>query len=274
MTRARVRRYVIGNLGLLVLLNVATACAADKRREDLGVIPTPQEVVWTDGILRVDETTKLVLSAKATEGAKFAASNLQERLRQQTGLALSISQDPAAATAPKLIAIGDPKTDPRVAEMMKAYGLELTAEMANEGYVLGIGPQGIVIGAQSPRGQLYGTVTLRQMLVAAGPGGSLPAVRVRDWPKMTLRGIHDEISYGQVSTMDNFKDMIRFLSDFKMNTLILYFEDTFRFKRYPKIGDGRGALSREQVEELEAFAKPLGVEIFPVFEMLGNQAHC
>ena len=93
--------------------------------------------------------------------------------------------------------------------MMKAYGLELTEEMANEGYVLGIGPQGIVIGAQSPRGQLYGTVTLRQMTrrrrtrrVAAGGGG------VRDWPKMTLRDIDDEISYGEVSTMDNFKDMI------------------------------------------------------------------
>ena len=29
--------------------------------------------------------------------------------------------------------------------------------------------------------------------------------------------------------MENFKDMIRFLADFKMNTLIFYFEDTFRF---------------------------------------------
>ena len=102
-------------------------------------------------------------------------------------------------------------------------------------------------------------------------GDPLPAVRVHDWPKMAMRGVHDEFSYGQVSTMENFKDMIRFLAEFKMNTLIFYFEDTFRFKRYPKIGDGRGALTREQIDELEAFAKPLGVEIFPVFEMLGNQ---
>ena len=157
---------------------------------------------------------------------------------------------------------------------MKAYGLELTDCDGERGLRARHRPEGIVIGAESPRGLLYGTVTLRQMLVVAGPGGPLPAVRVRDWPKMTLRGIHDEFSYGQVSTMDNFKDMIRFLADFKMNTLIFYFEDTFRFKRYPKIGDGRGALSREQVDELEAFAKPLGVEIFPVFEMLGNQGAC
>ena len=41
--------------------------------------------------------------------------------------------------------------------------------------------------------------------------------------------------------MANFKDMIRFLADYKMNTLIFYFEDTFRFKKYPTIGEGRGA---------------------------------
>ncbi len=187
------------------------------------------------------------------------------------GLMLQITQDPATVTAPKLIAMGNPKTDPRVAELMKAYGLELTDAMAKEGYVLGIGSKGIVIGAESARGLLYGTATLRQMLVCRGRSAPLPAVRVRDWPKMAMRGVHDEFSYGQVSTMENFKDMIRFLADFKMNTLIFYFEDTFRFARYPTIGEGRGALTREQVDELEAFARPLGVEIIPVFEMLGNQ---
>src|SRR6185295_16376793 len=101
----------------------------------------------------------------------------------------------------------------RVAELMKAYGLELTEAMAKEGYVLGIGPAGIVIGADSARGQLYGTVTLRQMLLARGATTPLPAVKVRDWPKMAMRGVHDEFSYGQVSTMENFKDMIRFLAE-------------------------------------------------------------
>ncbi len=260
---------------MLALLVVGSARAEDKRPEDLGVIPTPQEVTWIkaspNDSLRVDETTKILLPAAPTDGAKFAASNLQERLRQQTGLNLQITQDAAAVKAPKLIAIGNPKTDPRVAELMKDYGLELTEAMAKEGYVLGIGSEGVVIGAESARGLLYGTATLRQMLVYGGKSAALPAVRVRDWPKMAMRGIHDEFSYGQVSTMENFKDMIRFLSDCKMNTLIFYFEDTFRFKRYPTIGEGRGALTREQVDELEAFARPLGVEIFPVFEMLGNQ---
>jgi hypothetical protein len=250
---------------------IGSARAAAERPEDLGVIPTPQEVTWTGESLRVDDTTKILLPEKPADAAKFAAANLQERLRQQTGLHLQITQDPVAVKAPQLIAIGNPKTDPRVAELMKAYGLELTEPMATEGYVLGIGKDGIVIGAAGARGLLYGATTLRQMLLARGRGEPLPAVRVRDWPKMAMRGIHDEFSYGQVSTMENFKDVIRFLAEFKMNTLIFYFEDTFRFQRYPTIGEGRGAMTRQQVDELEAFARPLGVEIFPVFEMLGNQ---
>jgi hexosaminidase len=273
MTRANVFRLATATLGILVLLAAASPRANAQGREDLGVIPTPQEVSWIkqspDASLRIDGDTKILLSDKPTEGAKFAAGNLQERLRQQTGLTLEISQDPASA--PNLIAIGNPKSDPRVAELMKTYGLELTEAMAKEGYVLGVGSGGVVIGAESAKGLLYGTATLRQMLLYRGPSASLPAVRVRDWPKMAMRGIHDEFSYGQVSTMENFKDMIRFLADYKMNTLILYFEDTFRFQRYPTIGDGRGALTREQVDELEALARPLGIDIIPVFEMLGNQ---
>ena len=260
-----------GNIGNAAFPRRRLGAGRAQRPEDLGVIPTPQEVTWTNESLRIDEATKIVLPGTPTDGAKFAAGNLKDRLRNQTGLMLQITQDPGAVTAPKLIAIGNPKTDPRVAELMKAYGLELTEAMAKEGYVLGIGSGGVVIGAESARGLFYGTATLRQMLLCRGQNAPLPAVRVRDWPQMAMRGIHDEISYGQVSTMDNFKDMIRFLADFKMNTLIIYFEDTFRFAHYPSVGAGRGALTREQVDELEAFARPLGIEIFPVFEMLGNQ---
>ncbi|HEY4310672.1 MAG TPA: glycoside hydrolase family 20 zincin-like fold domain-containing protein [Pirellulales bacterium] len=271
MIFAKTCRWLPVTVTIIGSLLVGLAPAREPQREDLGVIPTPQEVVWTKDSLRVDEQTKIVLPGTTTDGAKFAAENLQERLRQQAGLKLQIVQDAAKAPAARQIVLGNPKTDPRVAKLMKAYSLELSEAMAKEGYVLGIGADGIVIGAESSRGLLYGTTTLRQMLVYRGSDKPLPAVRVRDWPKMAMRGVHDEFSYGQVSTMDNFKDMIRFLAEFKMNTLIYYFEDTFRFQRYPKIGDGRGALTRAQIDELEAFARPLGVEIFPVFEMLGNQ---
>ncbi|HEY2894681.1 MAG TPA: glycoside hydrolase family 20 zincin-like fold domain-containing protein, partial [Pirellulales bacterium] len=165
MTRANGFRSSIVTLGLLVLLATSSVAAGERTREDLGVIPTPQQVTWDDGTLRVDDSTTILLPDGAPEGAKFAATNLQERLAQQTGLKLQISRDPATTKAANSIAIGNPKTDSRVAEAMKAYGLELSDEMKAEGYVLAIGKHGIVIGAESDRGLLYGTATLRQMLL-------------------------------------------------------------------------------------------------------------
>lgn len=271
MRRRLILSCVLAVLAIAILAGRRPALAVDRAREDLGVIPTPQEVTWAVGAVQVDASTRIVLPSTATEGAKFAATNLQERLAQQIGVKLTTASDANAAKGAATITIGNPQTDPRVARLLKAYSLELTEAMAKEGYVLGVGPEGIVIGAASDRGLLYGATTLRQMWVARGANAKLPAVRVRDWPKMALRGVHDEFSYGQVSTMANFKDMIRFLADYKMNTLIFYFEDTFRFKKYPTIGEGRGALTREDIDELEAFARPLGVELLPVFEMLGNQ---
>lgn len=255
-------------LGLVLCLLFGSAGA-----QDLGVCPIPQEITWDQGQFVVDQSTPILIAADAPAGVKFAANDLRQALQERAGLSLGVVELPAGAGAPARggILMGRPSTNPPLAERLTALGLKFDEAMRPEGYLLAVTPNGIVLGAESDRGILYATMSLRQMLLARSAGTPLPAARVRDWPAMKLRGIHDEISYGQVSTMDNFKDMIRFLAEFKMNTLVIYFEDTFQFKKYPAIGVGRGALSPAQIEELEAFAKPLGVEIFPVFEMLGNQ---
>lgn len=49
-----------------------------------------------------------------------------------------------------------------------------------------------------------------------------------------------------------------------------YLEDMFRFESHPLIGKNRGALTREQVEELDAFAQKHHVEIIPIFQTLGH----
>ncbi|MEX2287289.1 MAG: beta-N-acetylhexosaminidase, partial [Planctomycetaceae bacterium] len=238
---------------------------------NLGVVPTPRDVEPQDGSFTVDASTPLVLSPQATEGERFAAERLRDSLRELFNLPLAIQSDAESAASAKSIVIGKPDAFPEVASRMKKYGLTLSEKMRKEGYVLGVGNDGVVIGALSDAGVLYGTMTLRQMIQAREAAMPLPGVKIHDWPYLGMRGIQDEISYGQVSTMENFKDIIRFLALYKMNTMFVYIEDMFQFKKYPTIGVGRGALSKEQVDELEAFAKPYNVQIIPIFEMLGNQ---
>jgi hypothetical protein len=49
-----------------------------------------------------------------------------------------------------------------------------------------------------------------------------------------------------------------------------YIEDIFAFKKYPSIWQNRGALTHEQVKELEDYADQFHIEIIPVFETLGH----
>jgi hypothetical protein len=98
----------------------------------------------------------------------------------------------------------------------------------------------------------------------------LQFVKIIDWPNMKIRGISDDISRGQVSTLKNFKKIIRNIARYKMNVYMPYLEDMIQFPQYPDIGKDRGALSPEEIKELVAYAKNYFVEIIPIFQTLGH----
>ncbi len=154
-------------------------------------------------------------------------------------------------------------------ELLQRHGVQFDAEMSDEGYALRIDGEGVWIVAPAPAGLFYGLMTLRQLVAAEG-GKQLAGRQILDWPVLKFRGISDDISRGQVSTLAHFKKIIRFMARYKMNTYMLYLEDMFRFKKYPSIGRGRGALSAKEVRELQDFARDYFVQIIPIFQTLGH----
>ena len=152
MIRVDTYRLAMATLGIVVGLVAGSAQAGAPRPEDLGVIPTPQEVTGPPIPWASTRQRRSSCPARRQMARNSPPIICKSVLHEQTGLNLQITQDAGTVTAPKLIAIGNPKTDPRVAELMKTYGLTLTDAMAKEGYVLGIGNEGIVIGADSGRG--------------------------------------------------------------------------------------------------------------------------
>jgi N-acetyl-beta-hexosaminidase len=114
-------------------------------------------------------------------------------------------------------------------------------------------------------------MTLLQMMRPAGKTATVPGASVLDFPHHVMRGISDDISRGQVSTLENFKKIVRFIARYKMNTYSLYMEDMFTFRNHPLIGKGRGALTAAELKELDAYAKRYFVDILPAFQTLG---HC
>jgi hypothetical protein len=78
------------------------------------------------------------------------------------------------------------------------------------------------------------------------------------------------MSRGQVSTLENLKSIIERLARYKMNCYMPYMEDIFQLKSYPSIGKGRGALTQDEVRELDRYARERYVDLIPIFQTLGH----
>jgi hypothetical protein len=131
-----------------------------------------------------------------------------------------------------------PALDPDNRLANDRLGRPFTPEMHAEGYFLEIKTGYITILAQTPHGLFNGLMTLCQIIRSAGHS-ELPGLLIADYPAMSWRAVSDDFSRGQVSTMDDFKKIIRFLAAYKFNVYMPYYEDLIRLEKYPQIGQGR-----------------------------------
>lgn len=141
---------------------------------------------------------------------------------------------------------------------------------SDEGYVLISNDDHIQILASTKTGVFYGVTTFLQLTQKEKVGYSVPVATVGDFPSMKMRGISDDISRGQISTMDNFKEIVRFLAMHKMNVYMPYIENVFDFKSFPDFSKGRAPLTAEEVGQLDDYARLYHVQIIPIFETLGH----
>jgi hexosaminidase len=131
-----------------------------------------------------------------------------------------------------------------------------------------------VISARFGQGLFYGAQTLRQLIL---PGGSrsfaIPAVRIRDWPTMLWRGVHDDISRGPVPSLDYIKQQIRTEAEYKLNLHSLYIEHVFQYRNNPLIGPEEGSLNAAEIKEIVEYAKRYYVTILPEQQAFGHLHH-
>lgn len=141
---------------------------------------------------------------------------------------------------------------------------------SDEGYFLTANGKHVRILARTKTGIFYAVTTFLQLVAKEKGSYVVPEIILADYPSMRMRGISDDISRGQISTLDNFKKIIHFLAMHKMNVYMPYIEDEFDFKSYPGFSEGRAPLTAEEVAELDEYAKLYHVEMIPIFETLGH----
>jgi hypothetical protein len=239
-----------------------------KAREQIEPIPKPQLMIKSDGQFFFDKNTKLYFEL-FLESSDFFRDELKTEIQENLRLKLNLNL--AAKKPSKNFIYFGSLTVNEFARRYKEVIRENNLLDKEEAYILSIEKNRIAILANNSKGAFYGLMSLFQILQKGSNGKVfVECCTIIDFPLIPMRGISDDFARGQVSTLCNFKKIIRFLSRYKMNVYQPYFEDAIELKSYPDIGTGRGRLTQNEIKELVAYGEKYFVEVIPIFQMLGH----
>ena len=214
----------------------------------IDIIPRPKEIREQSGTLSGTDMV-LVDTKRFGDVAKVFAECGSELLGWTPGTR-------TGAGAPVRIHLSRSATG-KAAEVLKR---------SDEAYVLCVTGRGVQIASRSNRGLVYGVHTLLYLVKVRGRRVTLPYCHIHDWPDYRMRGLQDDLARSQVSTIDNFKRIIRELSRLKYNVMTFHMEDMVRFDRHPDIGKDYGAMTKSQWRQLVEYGRRYGLKLFPTFQ--------
>ncbi|MDQ8153320.1 MAG: family 20 glycosylhydrolase, partial [Gemmatimonadota bacterium] len=243
-------------LSLIVLLPLAAAAQAPR------LIPAPRE--FTAGPAAPLKGA-VAVTAGADKDDKFAAADLAASLSERG------AKVAAAGSGLRIQLLRASSVEAKT--LLAARKLEFDGAMKDEGYIVIADPKSIKVIGATAAGVFYGAQTAAQLITGHGAALAVQTGVIRDWPAMRWRGFHDDLSRGPVPTLEFQKRIIRTIAAFKMNAYSPYFEHTLAYDSDPLIAPPSGAMTREQVKELVAYAKPFHVEIIPEQEAFGHLHH-
>ena len=142
--------------------------------------------------------------------------------------------------------------------------------VAADRYRIKISRDAVEVHGGGPAGLRYAIETLAQLL---GDDRSIPECEIDDEPDFEMRGVMLDASRGKVPTFDSLCGLVDILAKLKLNTLMLYTEHTFRFRKHPEIGKGASPLDAETTAALDQYASEHHVALVPCLQSLGHMDH-
>lgn len=103
-----------------------------------------------------------------------------------------------------------------------------------EGYILEVTSEQIVVQAKTRRGMYYGLQSLMQ-LISHSNGKSIPFVTIVDSPFKPIRGVH--IYVPPREHLDWFKRYVDFLAKYKFNTIFMEVGPAMKYDSHPEINE-------------------------------------
>jgi hexosaminidase len=249
----------------IVCLMASAFILAEAQPANVQIIPAPKQVNQSEARFALGPEARIVLADGKSVEDRFAAQDFVDDVKQTAGVNLRFG----GTSARREILIGQISLL-RIQQALKRAGAEPDPKLTDEGYVVVVGLNQVVVAGKTFAGTFYGIQTLKQLVRGEGAAAFIPGVRIVDWPTMRWRAVSDDISRGPVPTVDYIKRQIRTEAFFKLNMHSFYMEHTFASESQPLIGPNGGSLTPAEIRELVAYAKRYHVELVPEQQTFGH----
>ncbi len=138
-------------------------------------------------------------------------------------------------------------------------------------YILEIKKTEILIFASTKESLYWAIATLAQIMEIKKVVKKIPQLLIIDYPSYSFRGIQLDLSRGRVLKVNSLKRWIRWIAGMKGNFLSLYIEPhVIYWKRHPALRKNHDVLLREEIIELDRYAKKYNIQLIPGFQTLSH----
>ena len=234
-------------------------------QQRLLLIPTPRHVSIHKGHFTIAASDKIMLARPFNSADQFSARQLVDEIQAD----LNVTVGTTSRLAGRVFLLGKIKENPVIERELHALRIQVPDSLGDQGYILNVSKDRVLVAANTSTGIFYGVQTLKQIIRANRVGNQIPRLTITDWPALAYRGWMDDISRGPIPTMALLKKEVRKLAEYKLNFFTLYTENIFKLEAYPDLAPQDG-LTADQVKELTKYAEPYHIQLVGNFQSFGH----
>ena len=249
---------------ILILLFIPFLSISQIKKEELDLMPWPQNINLTSGTFALSKSFKLNITGNPNPRIFVGATNFLRRLDARTGLFLEQAfitknnEVPAAELQINCVRNGK-------------VGLN-----EDESYALTISSNKIMINAATDLGALHGLETLLQLLQNTSTSYYFPVVEITDSPRFTWRGLMMDAAR-HFQPVDVIKRNLDAMASMKMNVFHWHLADDqgwrIEIKKHPKLtelaSDGY-YYTQEEIKTVVKYASERGILVVPEIDVPGH----
>jgi hypothetical protein len=231
------RKFISRILILVSLLNLQGINLYSASDGKPLIFPIPLELNLNVGKFVIDKSVFIVLPEKESTSDGFLARLLVSEFTDKYEQPVAIARKSDFTDKDRFILAGD-LSNPLVKKFCDQKGLVTTLKgLGEEGYILFVSADNVVVAANNKNGALFGLESLRQIISEENGKLVIQQLVVKDSPRYPFRGIKLYLPGRENITF--FKRFVKdFVALYKFNKIILELNANMRLERHPELNIG------------------------------------